>query len=209
MPLPPGRHWSGLSGNDGAALFPTAAATGAGDDVPEFRIGRVVGSTKHGPGSRRACATTSHNWLPNLQPWCMANDLASRLRSRQWQEVQGALYEAFEHPDGDRLLAEFVVAAKPGPERVSAAALLGELRGSEGTAALRQLIRATGPGSRDLRCVSLIALAKRCGEEASADLTEALFNRDSTVKDYATLGLAGAGDGRAWDLVRRRGTLTG
>jgi hypothetical protein len=46
--------------------------------------------------------------------------------------------------------------------------------------------------------------AKRCGVEASADLTEALSDRDGTVKDYAVIGLAGAGDGRAWDRVLGR-----
>ena len=134
----------------------------------------------------------------------VASDLASRLTSRRWQEVEPALYEAFEHPDGDRFLAEFVVSAERGPEQLKAAALLGDLRGSEGTAALRRLIQATGPWSQDLRCASLLALAKRCGEDASAELTEALSDRNAAVKDYAIIGLAGAGDGRAWDLVLKR-----
>jgi hypothetical protein len=85
--------------------------------------------------------------------------------------------------------------------QVRAVALLGDLSGTHGAAALRRLVHAVGPGSRDVRCVSLLALAKRCGVEASAVLTEALSDRDGTVKDYAVIGLAGAGDGRAWDRV--------
>jgi len=130
----------------------------------------------------------------------MADDLAARLRSDQWQEVDAALAEAVENPTGDLILADFAVTTN-GLERARAVALLGDLSGTDGATALRRLVHAVGPGSRDVRCASLLALAKRCGEEASADLTEALSDRDGTVKDYAVIGLAGAGDGRAWDLV--------
>ncbi len=133
----------------------------------------------------------------------MTKDLSARLRSRRWEEVDAALAEAVEHPEGDRIIADYVLTGGRS-ERLFATALLGDLRGTEGTAALRQLVHASGPGSRDLRCASLVALAKRCGEAASADLTAALSDRDGTVKDYAIIGLAGAGDGRAWDIVFKR-----
>lgn len=35
-------------------------------------------------------------------------------------------------------------------------------------------------------------------------LAEALSDRNAAVKSYAIIGLAGAGDGRAWDLVLER-----
>ncbi len=133
----------------------------------------------------------------------MTNDLFARLRSHRWEEVDAALAEAVEHPEGDRIIADYVLSGNRS-ERLLATALLGDLRGADGTAALRHLVHATGPGSRDLRCASLIALAKRCGEAASADLTAALSDRDGTVKDYAIIGLAGAGDGRAWNQVFKR-----
>ncbi len=125
------------------------------------------------------------------------------MRSRRWEEVDAALDDARDHPDGDRILAEFALSGN-GPEQVWAAAALGDMRGNDGTAALQRLARVTGPGSVDMRCASLLALAKRCGGEASADLLEALADRDGTVKDYAVVGLAGAGDGRAWDQVLKR-----
>ena len=60
----------------------------------------------------------------------------------------------------------------------------------------------TGPGSRDLRCASLLALAKRIGTQATPDLLVGLTVSDAAVKDYAVIGLAGAGaDDQAWKQV--------
>ncbi len=157
--------------------------------------------------ARRSCPSSGDPCC--LQSWDVAEDLASRLRSPDSVEVDAALVAVVAHPDGDRLLADYVLSEKPA-ERLFATAVLGDLSGSDGTAALRRLAQTSGPGSRDLRCASLLALAKRCGEKASAELTQALSDRDAAVKDYAVIGLAGAGDGRAWDHVRARlGVLLG
>jgi hypothetical protein len=57
---------------------------------------------------------------------------------------------------------------------------------------------------RDTLCAALLALAKRCGPDATADLAAALASRDSAVANYAMLGLAGTGDDRAWEAAFTR-----
>jgi HEAT repeat protein len=92
-----------------------------------------------------------------------------------------------------------------GGNRVLLAAALGDARDADGdedgNRLLRGLLHETGPGSRDLRCAALLALAKRCGAQATADLVDGLHSRDSGVREYAALGLAGAGDDRGWEEV--------
>jgi hypothetical protein len=85
--------------------------------------------------------------------------------------------------------------------KVTIAAHLGDFTGDAGDAALRRAIRASGPGSRDLRRASLLALAKRVGGLATPDLLLGLAGRDASVKDYAVIGLAGVGDDQAWAQV--------
>lgn len=81
------------------------------------------------------------------------------------------------------------------------AAHLGDLAGAQGDAALRRATRVSGPGSRDVRCASLLALAKRMGALATPDLVDGLTMPDAAVKDYAVIGLAGAGDDQAFEQV--------
>jgi hypothetical protein len=100
--------------------------------------------------------------------------------------------------DLDRLLAARVDAARD----VIAVARLGDLQGDAGTDALRRALTRTGRGSRDLRCAALVALAKRCGADATPWLRDALAITDGIVKDFAVLALAGVGDGRAWAAGR-------
>lgn len=106
-------------------------------------------------------------------------------------------------PDAEPLLAELVVDPSVVP-RVDLAAMLGDLSGAEGTAALRKVARQSGPGTRDLLSVALLGLAKRIGVDATPELLEGLQSRDAAVKDYAVLGLAGAGDDRGWDAAFER-----
>ena len=94
--------------------------------------------------------------------------------------------------------ADDLVFAKP-----VIAAHLGDLAGAQGEAALRRATRVSGPGSRDVRCASLLALAKRMGAPATPDLVDALTMPDAAVKDYAVIGLAGAGDEQAFEQVLR------
>ena len=81
------------------------------------------------------------------------------------------------------------------------AAHLGDLAGAPGDAALRRATRVSGPRSRDVRCASLLALAKRMGALATPVLVDGLTVPDAAVKDYAVIGLAGAGDDQAFEQV--------
>ncbi len=85
--------------------------------------------------------------------------------------------------------------------RVMIAAGRGDAVGNEGPGVLRELLKATGPGNRDLRCASIIALAKRCGADATEDFAVALGSRDAAVRDYAGLAFLRVADGRAWETI--------
>ena len=121
-------------------------------------------------------------------------------RSRRSADRARAIQEAFADPHADELLAQMLdesgdlVFAKP-----LIAAHLGDLAGTHGDSALRRAIRVSGLGTRDTRCASLLALVKRTGALATPDLVEGLAVPDASVKDYAMIGLAGAGDDQAWD----------
>jgi hypothetical protein len=111
------------------------------------------------------------------------------------EDGDAALSAALHHPSlqGPSRLAE----------RVRVAAALGFACGSTGPAALRQVL-AEDKIARDLRCASLLAIAKRIGPEATPDLLEGLAFPDGAVKDYAVIALACAGDDGAWDAVLAR-----
>lgn len=126
-----------------------------------------------------------------------------QLRHQRWDAFEHALVDAIAiGAEGEAALVE-VLPSLPRDRQVMVAVALGDAKGAAGPAALRSAMHRTD-GSRDLRCAALLALAKRCGEAASADLAEMLAHRDGAVKDYALLGLAGAGDDRAWDAVVKR-----
>ncbi|TQJ92599.1 hypothetical protein [Streptomyces sp. SLBN-31] len=134
--------------------------------------------------------------------------LRERLRHRKTEVFEGALCDAV--MDGPAGEAELVAALNDLPlsRHVSVVAVLGDAQGSAGPQTLRHILSAEGM-SRDMRCAAALALAKRCGPGASADLAQALAARDAVLKNYAMLGLAGAGDDSAWDqaFVRLRQIL--
>lgn len=133
---------------------------------------------------------------------CDHDAILTGARSRRSALRSRAIHDAYEDPHAEELLARMLdesddlVFAKP-----VIAAHLGDLGGSQGDAALRRAARVSGPGSRDVRCASLLALAKRLGASAMPDLIEGLTGRDAVVKDYAVIGLAGVGDERAFEQV--------
>ncbi|MGQ4374210.1 HEAT repeat domain-containing protein [Streptomyces sp. SAS_267] len=142
--------------------------------------------------------------------------LGERLRHRKTEVFERALGDAV--MDGPAGEAELVAALSDLPlsRHVSVIAVLGDAQGSAGPQALRHVLTAEGM-SRDVRCAAALALAKRCGPAASADLAQALSVRDSVLKRYAMVGLAGAGDDSAWDqafvrlkqILRRSGPPPG
>ena len=134
---------------------------------------------------------------------CEHEQLFALFGSRKWNDRQRAVVEALSDPHADALLAQMLDVARYS-DNVEIAVQLGDLRGDAGTAALRRAVGVTGPQTRDLRCAALLALAKRCGSDATPWLRDALEARDVAVKDYAVIGLAGAGDDRAWSQVADR-----
>jgi hypothetical protein len=129
--------------------------------------------------------------------------LNERLLSRHYPTFIGAVGECVLAGDpGDSVLAAALPSVTK-DRQVTIAATLGDMRGDAGTEALRKAM-ASPSASRDLRCASVLALAKRCGASASADFAQALASSDFVVKSYALRCLAGAGDDRAWDAVLKR-----
>lgn len=129
--------------------------------------------------------------------------LAERLMSRDYKTVSEAIREAVQK--GEVGEAEIVRRIEAGPPRDLAVlvAALGDSRGARGPAALR-LILSDSTAGRDIRCAAVLALAKRCGSDASGDLVSALEAKDSVLKEYAIASLAAVGDSRAWDAVFHR-----
>ena len=122
-------------------------------------------------------------------------------RSRQRRDRSQAILDAFLDPHADELLAQMLDAATDTVDKTRIAAHLGDFKGTAGSEALQRAMLLAGPGTRDLRCASVLALAKRDGQVASPHLRSALADKDFVVKDYAVIALAGAGDDSAWDEV--------
>ena len=125
------------------------------------------------------------------------------MRAASWESFVSGVKDALATGEaGEAVLAEVVTSASKDRQTFVAAAL-GDGRGKAGTVALRTLLQ-DDRTPRDLRCVAIVSLVKRCGIEASDDLALAVRHRDDTVQDYAVRGLAVAGDDRAWDEVLGR-----
>jgi hypothetical protein len=136
---------------------------------------------------------------------CNHNAIWAAFAHRKWDIRSRAIADAFSDPHADELLARMLDTSNDQVfEKVMLAAHLGDLHGDAGVAALERATEATGQGSRDLRCAALIALAKRCGAEATPLFRDALATRDGAVKDYAVMALDAVGDGRAWQEVADR-----
>ena len=135
---------------------------------------------------------------------CDHDAILAAFSSRRGARRQQAVRDAYIDVHADQLLAHMLEESSDLTfDKVVIAAHLGDLTGATGDAALRGAIRVSGPGTRDLRCASLLALAKRAGAQATPDLLAGLTASDAVVKDYAVIGLAGAGaaDDQAWQQV--------
>ena len=84
--------------------------------------------------------------------------------------------------------------------RSTVLAVLGDAQGPRGVDVLREAL--TGMDlDIDGRCAALLALAKRAGFDASADLAAHVVHPDESVRRYAMHALAVVGDDRAWEQV--------
>jgi len=91
-----------------------------------------------------------------------------------------------------------------GFRRTEIAAELGDSQGETGPDQLRRLLRESGPGTSDLRCAALLALAKRCRDEAHDDYAVAFHSKDAGTRDYAMLALGAYGRDGLWEEVAER-----
>jgi hypothetical protein len=135
---------------------------------------------------------------------CDHGAIFTAFKSRRSAGRQQAIQDAYIDIHADQLLAQMLdESADLVFDKVSIAAHMGDLTGAVGDDALRRAIGVSGPRTRDLRCASLLALAKRLGPQATPDLLGGLAQTDGIVKDYAVIGLAGAGarDDDAWKQV--------
>ena len=131
-----------------------------------------------------------------------ASALREKLDSWTWRDMLDLPRSAAAAgPIGGELLAEQLRRRTAWLERVFLAAVLGDASGGGGIDELRACTRETGPHTVDLRCASLLALTKRIGSDATADLRAALADRNRAVRDYALTCLAARGDASAWDTV--------
>ncbi|WP_235057941.1 hypothetical protein [Yinghuangia soli] len=129
--------------------------------------------------------------------------LGERVRHRRIDVFEAAVRDAvMEGPSGDAVLAA-ALDDLPRSRHLEVVVALGDAQGTHGPRALRAVL-ASPAADRDMRCAAVLALAKRCGHEASADLAAALSSRDAAVKQYAMLGLAYAADDRAFDAAFTR-----
>src|SRR4051794_19000843 len=113
--------------------------------------------------------------LRGVSDECDHDAIFTAFSSRRSARRQEAIRDAYSDVHADQLLAQML--DEPGDlvfDKVVIAAHLGDLPGAAGDDALRRAIRTSGPGSRDLRCASLLALAKRLGGEATPDLLAGL-----------------------------------
>lgn len=115
----------------------------------------------------------------------------------------------------DRLAAMLADPALNRWEHTQAAAVLGQVRGSAGSTALRQALatataalsaasKSTRADYRDLVCACVTALARRDGPAATDVCIAAIASPDAIVRDYGMSTLAPAGDDRAWHQVMTR-----
>jgi hypothetical protein len=91
-----------------------------------------------------------------------------------------------------------------GFRRIEIAAELGKSQGDTGPDQLRRMLQESGPGTSDLRCTALLALAKRCRDEAHDDYAAAFHSKDAGTRDYAMLALSAYGRDGLWDEVAQR-----
>jgi hypothetical protein len=96
------------------------------------------------------------------------------------------------------------LSAARGFRRIEIVVELGCSQGTSGPDELRRLLRENGPGTSDLRCAALLALAKRCRQDAHNDYVVAFHSKDAGTRDYAMLALSAFGRDGLWDEVAAR-----
>lgn len=129
--------------------------------------------------------------------------LEERLASSDYATLLEAIPDAIRAGEfGETALVNRITSGPDGDVLVLVAAL-GDCEGPRGAALLHEMA-SRGSGNSNVRCASLIALAKRVGTPASETFARALDVRSGSVKDCAVGSLAAVGDDRAWEQVFQR-----
>lgn len=131
-------------------------------------------------------------------------EVEAGLRARSLDKFYIALQAALRLGDvADEVVAE-AAATRTGTPKLLATAALGDLHGIGGSGVLRVLVANRGPGTQDLRCAAILALAKRDQADATDVLVESVGDSDPEIRFYALLCLAAVGDDRGWGNVFRQ-----
>ncbi len=157
-----------------------------------------LGSEKPVIQNQTSCVQSTYDPIVNSEVADIEQALQSRDPYDCWPQLRKAAQLG---PVGEQVLIDALMSKSDPRDQVLLGAFLGEATGPSGPTVLRTMIERTGPGTQDLRLVALLALAKRCGVAATPDLQKALSAKNASVRHWAVIGLAGAGDDRAWDDV--------
>ena len=128
--------------------------------------------------------------------------LSLALLSDKEAEFEEALAETLRNQTGENLLTS-LWGKLSRPRKLRIVYALGMTSGKDMyVGLLRRALNATGRGSRDLRCVALMSLAKRQGAAATTDLLAVFAStKDRDIRGYVVSALAFIGDDTAWDVV--------
>ncbi|HEU0102246.1 MAG TPA: hypothetical protein VFR07_07990 [Mycobacteriales bacterium] len=137
------------------------------------------------------------------QPEPVADLVRRLITGGSWDRWEHAVDAAVGASEAGEAALAYALPLVTRDRRVGIAAALGDTRGPAGAAALREAALGTG-ASQDLRCAALLALAKREGPAATPALLDGLALRNTTVKEYALIGLCRVGDDAAWEPVFQR-----
>lgn len=136
---------------------------------------------------------------------CDHEAILEGMRRRSSTSQEQAIEHALRDEHADALLSQMLDETADGKWiKVLVSAALGKVSGEAGEAALRRALRASGPGTSDLRCSALRALARRCGEAAHTDFVYGLHSTDAGTRTYALAALAACGRDGVWDEVATR-----
>jgi hypothetical protein len=131
------------------------------------------------------------------------DSLEERLASSDYTTVLAAIADAIRAGEFGETALVNRIASGPNGDVLVLVAALGDCEGPRGAALLHEIAN-RDVGDSNVRCASLVALAKRVGTPASDTFARALESRSGSVKDCAVGSLAAVGDDRAWEQVFER-----
>jgi hypothetical protein len=131
-----------------------------------------------------------------------SNDsLMERLLDARGRVVRRTVQEAGSlGPAGNNIIAEALRRATS-LQALNIVAAIGHLVGDAGYEPLKQFAAEHLLLDTDLQCAVLLALARRSGSDITSYCREMLTRRSPSVREYAIIALAAAGDDSGWEDV--------